>query len=108
MSKIPLFITTNMRMKLTDMGFDEILIQSMKPEEAWKILDGKLDKSDYITNKCYELLNMKRPTQKELDDMDLPSLDELFRSFEVPNSNISDNSFNEIKDLGLSNDLNLN
>lgn len=108
MSKIPLFITNKMKQELSEMGFDKNIISTMKPEEAWSVLEGKVSKSDYVLNKCYKLLGKKRPTQEEVDNMDLPSIDELERFFNIPNSNISDESFNEIKDLGLSKGLNLN
>lgn len=55
MVKIPLFITKKNKNKLLKMGYNETLINYMKPDEALKILEGNLKIDDYVFKKINEL-----------------------------------------------------
>jgi len=48
--RIPIFITSKMKMRLMDMGYNKVMISHIKPRETWAILDGLLLKGKFVAN----------------------------------------------------------
>lgn len=51
---------------LLKLGYNDDLIKHMTNEEAWNITEGNLLKEDYFINKIYEILNLKKPSKKDI------------------------------------------
>jgi len=58
MAQIPILIPQKIKNELIEMGYDEIMLKYMTPQEAWDITDGKLSMVDYVINKSFELLDI--------------------------------------------------
>jgi len=65
MGQIPLFITKKLKKQLIDIGYNNIMLKYMKPEEAWNILEGDLSMNDYVFNKIYDILDLKPPNKSK-------------------------------------------
>ena len=60
MAKIPLIITQKIKKRLLEMGFNDVMIKHMKPEEANDILENRLTMGDYVISKSFELLGINK------------------------------------------------
>lgn len=91
MSKVPLFIPNKIKQELREMGFNEISIKHMKPEEAWEIIEGRLSKTNYIMNKIVELAQQDLDRLNSLPDKKKNEVNQEIKKKNFINKLLNDN-----------------